>query len=292
MARTEEKHPKPGAVEQAVLAAVRKSGHSGITSQQLALQLGYKEKGQRYLVYDALEALQEKGQVKTGKKGRYQSTKERDEAEGTIDIIASGAGYVRLGATTGAKAVKSTEDVFIHGSDVGMALHGDRVEIRIGGGRGNRLEGKVLRVIQRRRTEFVGVIHKHQGRMILVSDDQKVQKPFFIPPGDANGATEGDKAIIGLGDLVTGSIKRVFEQVGVKPGEIPVVGWGNSIDTTQEVLNGYVNAAQWQDPHATSYMALSLASMAASGIPPGFDIITGALYEKDTAGIYDKILKG
>jgi simple sugar transport system substrate-binding protein len=100
------------------------------------------------------------------------------------------------------------------------------------------------------------------------------------------------KAIIGLGDLVTGSIKRVFDQVGVKPGEIPVVGWGNSLDTTQEVLNGYVNAAQWQDPQATSYVALSLAAMAASGIPPGFKVITGALYEKDKAQIYDDILSG
>jgi len=51
------------------------------------------------------------------------------------------------------------------------------------------------------------------------------------------------KAIIGLGDLVTGSIKRVFDQVGIKPGEIPVVGWGNSLDTSQGVLGGYVNAA-------------------------------------------------
>ena len=100
------------------------------------------------------------------------------------------------------------------------------------------------------------------------------------------------KAIIGLGDLVTGSIKRVFDQVGVKAGEIPVVGWGNSLDTTQEVLNGYVNAGQWQDPQATSYVALSLAAMASSGIPPGFNVITGALYEKDTAGVYDKILSG
>jgi simple sugar transport system substrate-binding protein len=100
------------------------------------------------------------------------------------------------------------------------------------------------------------------------------------------------KAIIGLGDLVTGSIKRVFDQVGVKPGEIPVVGWGNSLDTTQEVLNGYVNAAQWQDPQATSYIALSMALMASSNIPPGFDVITGALYEKDKAEIYDKILSG
>ncbi len=97
-------------------------------------------------------------------------------------------------------------------------------------------------------------------------------------------------AIIGLGDLVTGSIKRVFDQAGFAPGDIPVVGWGNSLDTTREVLSGYVNAAMWQDPLAISYMALSLASMAASGIPPGFDVITGALYEADKAQIYDDIL--
>ncbi|WP_226782445.1 substrate-binding domain-containing protein [Oceaniglobus trochenteri] len=99
-------------------------------------------------------------------------------------------------------------------------------------------------------------------------------------------------AIIGLGDLVTGSIKRVFDQVGVAPGDIPVVGWGNSLDTTQEVLDGYVNAAQWADPLATSYMALSIAAMSASGIPPGFNVTTGKLYEKDTAQVYDDILSG
>ena len=106
----------------------------------------------------------------------------------------------------------------------------------------------------------------------------------------ANG--DNIDAIIGLGDLVTGSIKRVFDQAGFAPGDIPVVGWGNSLDTTQEVLSGYVNAAMWQDPLAISYMALSLASMAASGIPPGFDVITGALYEADKAQIYDDILSG
>ena len=62
------------------------------------------------------------------------------------------------------------------------------------------------------------------------------------------------KAIVGLGDLVTQSIKHVFDQVGVKSGDIPVVGWGNSIDGAQEVLDGYVKAAMWQDPQATSYL--------------------------------------
>jgi simple sugar transport system substrate-binding protein len=100
------------------------------------------------------------------------------------------------------------------------------------------------------------------------------------------------KAIIGLGDLVTGSVKRVFDQVGVKAGEIPAVGWGNSQDTTQEVLSGYVNAAMWQDPQATSYVGLSLAAMAANGVPPGFNVYVGTLYTKDNAAMFDKIMGG
>jgi simple sugar transport system substrate-binding protein len=98
------------------------------------------------------------------------------------------------------------------------------------------------------------------------------------------------KAIIGLGDLVTGSIKRVFDQVGVKPGEIPVVGWGNSLDTANEVMEGYVQAAHWHDPQAASYLALSLAAMASSGIKPNFDILTGSMYEKAQAPEYIEMM--
>ena len=100
------------------------------------------------------------------------------------------------------------------------------------------------------------------------------------------------KAIYCIGDLVSGSIKRVFDQVGIKAGEIPVVGWGNSLDTAQEVIDGYVNAAMWQDPQASSYMALSMAAMTAAGIPPGFDITVGTLYEKEKAPIYLKVMQG
>ena len=99
-------------------------------------------------------------------------------------------------------------------------------------------------------------------------------------------------AMIGLGDLVTGSVQRVWDQVGVEAGEIPVVGWGNSPDTTQEILDGYVLAGMWQDPQMTSYLGLSLAAAAESGIPPGFDILVGALYEADTAAIYHAIMTG
>jgi simple sugar transport system substrate-binding protein len=99
-------------------------------------------------------------------------------------------------------------------------------------------------------------------------------------------------AIIGLGDLVTGSIARVFDQVGLAAGDIPVVGWGNSPETAQEILDGFVLAGMWQDPQMTSYLGLTLAAAAASGIPPGFDILVGALYEADTAQVYLDILTG
>jgi simple sugar transport system substrate-binding protein len=97
-------------------------------------------------------------------------------------------------------------------------------------------------------------------------------------------------AMIGLGDLVTGSVKRVWDQVGVGAGEIPVVGWGNSVDTAQEILDGYVLAGMWQDPQLTSYVGLSLAAAEAAGYPVGFDVLVGALYEKDTAQTYLDIM--
>ncbi len=96
-------------------------------------------------------------------------------------------------------------------------------------------------------------------------------------------------AIIGLGDLVTGSVRRVFEQVGVAAGEIPVVGWGNSCDTAFEVRDGYVLAGTWQDPQLTSYMGLSMALMASSGIPPT-DWFVGTMYEAHNAEVYGGLM--
>jgi ribonuclease R len=92
------------------------------------------------------------------------------------------------------------DDVYVQQRDIGTALHGDTVAIKLVGGRGSRLEGKVVKVLKRRRIEFVGTFHKHQGRMILVADDQRMQRPFVIPASEVNGAVEGDKAIIELGE--------------------------------------------------------------------------------------------
>jgi ribonuclease R len=77
-----------------------------------------------------------------------------------------------------------------------------------------------LEVVKRRRTEFVGTLHQHQGRLVLVADDQRVQRPFMIPPHEAMNAREGDKAIIELGewkdsrDVPRGKVVRVLGRAG------------------------------------------------------------------------------
>ncbi|HRD51805.1 MAG TPA: hypothetical protein PKY96_04070, partial [Flavobacteriales bacterium] len=132
--------PSPTRLIQEVLEAIRRSGHAGITSQQLAIQLGFKDKGQRYLLFDAIESLLDEGRIESGKKGRYTAQGGKDSVEGRIDIIASGAGYVRVEG--------GDEDIFIHNKNVGVALHGDRVLVKVMSSRGSRAEGKILSILE------------------------------------------------------------------------------------------------------------------------------------------------
>src|SRR5690606_4615225 len=75
-------------------------------------------------------------------------------------------------------------------------------------------------VKERRRSEFVGTIHRQQGNMLLVPDDQRVQRPFLIVEGHGMNAKDGDKAIIQLEDwkdpreLPKGKISRVLGRAG------------------------------------------------------------------------------
>jgi ribonuclease R len=222
-----------------VIAALRRAGTTGATSQQLALQLGFKDKSRRYLLFDALDQLLDEGRIVSGNKGRYTlaDTAPGNVVEGNIDIIASGAGYVRLG-------VPGMDDVYVAQRDTGTALHGDRVRIKLQSGRGHKQEGKVLEVLQRRRTEFVGTLHKQQGRSLVVADDQRVQRPFFIGAADLGGASEGDKVILDLGewkdarDLPRGRVTRVLGKAGEHQVEMHAIlaEFGLPLEFPQSVL--------------------------------------------------------
>jgi simple sugar transport system substrate-binding protein len=103
----------------------------------------------------------------------------------------------------------------------------------------------------------------------------------------------GDKidAMIGLGDMVTGYTQKAFDSVGWEPGHIPVVGWGNSLDTANAVKAGYVNAAMWQYPDSQGFMPIILLEMAREDMAIGYDVQTFGLYTKDNVDRYIELTK-
>jgi simple sugar transport system substrate-binding protein len=92
--------------------------------------------------------------------------------------------------------------------------------------------------------------------------------------------------IIGLGDLVMTNIRGSFDAAGIEAGSIPVVGWGGTAETAQEVKDGYVSAASWGYPDASGYDSVVLLKKANSGLSIGYDIPTQTLYDASSADKY------
>ena len=215
-----------GPSQQDLLALVRDAGNTGITAQQLLLKLGL-DKRDREAVHAMLSDLIAKGKMESAPRGRYVAKggrvgpgKENVGTEAIIDIIMSGAGYARLG--------NGQDDVYIPENAVGTALHGDKVLIRIGSQRG-RAEGKVLQVLERRRTRYVGKVEKKGEQMLLNPDDQKMNRPLLITPEGLNGAKIGEKVIAEMAlwtdarEMPRCSVVRILGKAGEHEVEIHAI---------------------------------------------------------------------
>lgn len=88
--------------------------------------------------------------------------------------------------------LQEDEDVFIPANDVGNALNGDIVAVRMYTGvrRGHSKEGRVLEVLQRATTHLVGIVTKKRGRFMLQSDDKRILQDIIID--NLNGAKIDD----------------------------------------------------------------------------------------------------
>lgn len=135
-----------------------------------------------------------------------------------------------------------------------------------------------------------------------VFDSKSITVDVFQTGGDPAGSTAAMQnyltahgssinAMIGLGDQVMSNVQKVFQALNWSPGKIPVVGWGNTIDTANAVTAGYVNAALWQYPDSQGYQPIALMKMYNEGLGIGYNITTLGLYDKANVGQYKKFLE-
>ncbi|MDO5616241.1 MAG: ribonuclease R [Cruoricaptor ignavus] len=184
--------------------------------KQIADGIDYKNPRQREQVIQALHKLLADEKIKETEKGKYIiNLKIEGILTGIIDFNQAGNAYV--------KVEDLEEDIFIHSKNVKDALQGDKVLIVTYHYKGKKLEGSVLEVLERNKTEFVGTFQfiKHKEFGFVVGDKKKINTDIFIPKDKANGAKDGDKVVVKMHDWKKGDKNPEGEIVQVlgAPGE-------------------------------------------------------------------------
>jgi len=143
--------------------------------KQIADGIDYKNPRQRELVIQALHKLQGSEKIKEVEKGKYiVNLKIAGTLTGTIDFNQSGNAYVSVEGLE--------DDVFVHAKNVKDALQGDKVLIITYHYKGKKLEGSVLEVLERTRTEFVGTFQKvaHKEFGFVVCDKKSINTDILF----------------------------------------------------------------------------------------------------------------
>jgi len=119
-------------------------------------------------------------------------------------------------------------DIYLNKNNLNKALNLDTVKIKVivGNGDGRRIEGVVIEVVERFRSEYVGTIQLSEKFAFFISDSNKINVDFFIPLSKLNGAKEGEKVVAKITEWKDGSknpngeIIKVIGNIGDHETEI------------------------------------------------------------------------
>jgi ribonuclease R len=109
-------------------------------------------------------------------------------------------------------------DIFIAGSNLNQAMHGDRVVARIERVSDDRVEGRIVRILERGSASVVGRFDiDASGLGFVVPFDRRLIMDVQIPPGDHLDAQRGDMVVVEITRWPTparGPLGRVTEVLG------------------------------------------------------------------------------
>ncbi|MBQ3354343.1 MAG: ribonuclease R [Bacteroidales bacterium] len=207
----------------AILSIFGENPFKPMNYKQISKSLAIRDAAGKDVVYHILIDLFEQGILMEERPFRYvlnpayleEYGPKKEYVEGTVDMKSTGKAYVVLDGDSG-------EDVFISANNTGQALHGDRVKVAMFPKRKNKKpEGEIVEVLQRKHTDFVGVLHISHGYVFVVPDMEQIPVDIFVPKGELHGAKNGQKVIVHLVDWPENSGNPFGEIIRVlgNPGE-------------------------------------------------------------------------
>jgi ribonuclease R len=138
----------------------------------------------------------------------------QDYYEGTIDMTSRRTAYFICD--------EFEEDVFIPTINLNHALDKDKVKVYVyNRRRGKKPEGEVIEVLERAKTEFVGVIDIQKNFAFVSTANAKMYTDIFIPKDKYNGAEQGDVVVVKIEDWPKKADSPFGSVINVlgKPGE-------------------------------------------------------------------------
>ncbi len=110
--------------------------------------------------------------------------------KGVLDISRGGMGFVIVEG--------KDKDIMVKPHDFGKAFHGDvvRVEVDKHHNPGSRLQGKIVEVVERKQTEFIGELQLNKNVAFFIADSEKSIPDFFISPDKLKGAKQKDRVLV------------------------------------------------------------------------------------------------
>src|SRR5918911_1189481 len=145
---------------------------------------------------------------------RFGLPEKMDLYVGRLQTHPGGYGFV-----TPERALDNGGDIYISGPLLNEAMQGDRVVVRIERVKeGGRVEGRVIRILERANEWIVGRYDRDENGMgYVVPFDRCVLMDIFIPAGQEGGASAGEMVSVELTRWPTstrGAVGRVAEVLG------------------------------------------------------------------------------
>jgi ribonuclease R len=198
-----------------IIKILAQNANKAFNYKQIAAILEVDDTKSRNEIIRDLKILASQKKVVENEPGKYLvKAISQDYYEGTIDMTGRKTAYF--------VCPELEEDVFIPTNNLNRALDKDKVKVYIYNRRkGKRPEGEVLEVVERAKTDFVGVISIQPNFAFVSTANPKMYTDIFIPKDKMGGAENGDVVLVHIedwpkkADSPFGSVTKILG----KPGE-------------------------------------------------------------------------
>jgi ribonuclease R len=184
--------------------------------KQITAKLKISDTDGKTQIIKKLAELTATKQIKEVERGKFQINVDKKYSVGTLDVTSTGNGYFITD--------DYEDDIFIPNINLGKGLHNDTVKAYVYKRRsGKKYEADVVEIIERAKTDFVGVLQKNQNKNFgfVIPDNNKMYADIFVSESKMNGAVDGDKVQAKLIDWPKNS-KNPFGKITTvlgKPGD-------------------------------------------------------------------------